>query len=186
MRHQHLVRLGTRLASLLVATSTFACSSQTPTASTVDTTTPDRRLERPDHLPMAARVLLSERMEHHGQAMSDIFWAVLFLDYPLADELAHEIATEPRLARPLQRDATELNSLLPETFFDLQDALSREAERLSAAAKARDPDATSEAFGALTRTCVRCHATYQEPRPSLRVPEGAEASAAGTKDPRLW
>jgi cytochrome c556 len=122
-------------------------------------------LPAPAHLPQAARNLLAERMQRHGAAMTDMVWAALFLDYESATDIAQEIAGEPRLARPLSRDASELNAVLPEAFFELQDELATRAAALAEVAPRRDPAALSAALGQLTDTCMRCHATY------LREPE---------------
>ena len=115
---------------------------------------------------MSARALISDRMQHHGQAMSDIVWSVLFLDFEAAADIADEIAQEPKLARPVRREANELNSLLPDQFFDLQDELAVRAEQLATAARAEEPEAISEALGALSSTCVRCHSAYLRDPPA--------------------
>lgn len=125
-----------------------------------------RTLPAPAHIPVAARALLSQRMQRHGVAMSDMMWAVMFLDYESTEDIAREIASEPRLARPLSRDASELNALLPSEFFDLQDALARAAENLATVAPERDPEQLSAAVAKLTDTCIRCHSAYlREPEP---------------------
>ena len=121
---------------------------------------PKGALPAPAHLSGTARRLISTRMERHGAAMSDLMWAALFLDYRSTAELAGEIADEPKLARPLSRDASELNAALPAGFFDLQDELATHARRLADEAAAEDPERLSTALGALTDTCLRCHATY--------------------------
>jgi hypothetical protein len=121
-----------------------------------------RELPRPERLPARARALLDERMQRHGAAMSDMLWAALFLDYPSAKEIAEEIATEPRLARPLERDASEANALFPDRFFDLQDDLVRAAGEVARAAEARDAARLADTMGRLSATCIHCHAAYLE------------------------
>lgn len=128
-------------------------------------TSAQKRLPPPGHFPPTARALLSDRMQHHGQAMSDIVWSVLFLDYDAAADIAEEIASEPQLARPVRREAGELNSLLPERFFALQEELVLRAKTLARVARTEDAGAIAQAIGELSGTCVRCHATY------LRNPE---------------
>lgn len=144
------------LSLLLAACSSGGGSSQAAPAEKPKT----RKLPAPQHLPASARALLSDRMQHHGQAMSDIVWSVLFLDYEAAADIAEEIAREPKLARPVQREASELNSLLPEQFFGYQDELAMRAQMLATAARAEDPEAVSQALGELSGTCVRCHSAY--------------------------
>lgn len=114
----------------------------------------------PAHLPQAARAILAERMQRHGAAMTDMVWAALFLDYDSAADIAQEIASEPRLARPFSRDASELNALLPESFFALQDELAARAEEVARVAPTKDPAALSASVGRLTDTCMRCHSAY--------------------------
>jgi cytochrome c556 len=130
-----------------------------------------RAMPRPERLPAAARALLDQRMQRHGAAMSDMLWATLFLDHDSAREIAVEIASEPRLARPFERDATQLNALMPERFFELQDELVANAEALAKVAETRDADGLAEAMARLTSTCIRCHSAYlgepaAEPQPA--------------------
>jgi hypothetical protein len=117
-------------------------------------------LPAPRHLSGTARALLHERMQRHAGQMEALGRAVITLDYRQAQELGADIAAEPMLARPLAGNATELNSSLPERFFQLQDALRASAREVSAAAAARNPDAMGDAYGRLARTCVSCHSTY--------------------------
>lgn len=125
-----------------------------------------RHLPAPEHLPSAARSVLKKRMERHGRDMGELMWAVLLLDYDTTQKLAQEVATEPLLARPLRGDASELNSLLPERFFTLQDELKTHAAALARVAPRHEPEAMAEAYGRLARTCVACHQVYlHEPGP---------------------
>ncbi|HEX2573149.1 MAG TPA: cytochrome c [Polyangia bacterium] len=125
-----------------------------------------RHLPTPEHLPSAARSILKKRMERHGRDMGELMWAVLLLDYDTTQKLAQQVATEPLLARPLAGDASELNSLLPERFFTLQDELKSNAATLARVAPQRDPEAMADAYGRLAHTCVACHQTYlHEPGP---------------------
>ena len=64
------------------------------------------------------------------------------------------------LAR-ISGDATELASALPATFFDLQDELRAQARTLGDAAEEQNPFHVANAYGRLSETCVRCHATYR-------------------------
>ncbi len=157
-------------AALLILPLVFACAA-TPTP--VATTEPARRMPEPAHIPEVARRLLSERMMSHGRDMSDLVWAMLFVDTMSVEEIADDIALQPRLARPMKNDASELASRLPASFFDLQDTLVTDATRLARAAKAEDLEAMADAYGALTATCVRCHSAYLTQPPERMTMEGA-------------
>jgi hypothetical protein len=85
----------------------------------------------------------------------------MVLDYRSIDERAAKISSDANLARPLTADATELNTALPERFFDLQDQLKARAAALSAAAARNDALAVADAYGKLSETCVSCHASYR-------------------------
>ena len=89
-------------------------------------------------LEPAAPALLHERMRRHVEDLAQLNRAVVALDFSTTQQLADQIASEPKLGRPLQQDATELNSQLPERFFLLQDDLQRSARDLANAAQARD------------------------------------------------
>jgi hypothetical protein len=125
-----------------------------------------RKLPAPAHLPETARDLLTERMMNHGNDMSDLMWATLFLDDQSVADIADHISTTPRFARPLTRDATELNSLLPPEFFELQDQLVERATELAENARRKDADAMAASYGALMQTCVRCHSVYMSEPPA--------------------
>ncbi len=101
-------------------------------------------------------------MENHGFEMTSLMWATLMLDRRTAAETTRAILAEPRLARPITQDASELNAGLPTAFFELQDRFVAAAEHLNEVAERPDssPHNLAEAFGALTQTCVSCHAVY--------------------------
>ncbi len=139
---------------------TVACASAPPpAASTV------RQMPEPEHIPLVARQLLAERMMTHGRDMSDLVWAMLFLDTRSVEEIADDIAAQPRIARPLANDASELASRLPAAFFDLQDQLVEDASRLADEARRDDLEGMTQAYSALTTTCVQCHAAYLQQPP---------------------
>lgn len=148
-----------RTLLLLLSLGGLSCASAPAPSARAAPTLPVKRPQ----LPESARMLLGDRMQHHGQAMSDIMWSVLFLDFEAAGEIAEEIAREPRIARPISRSAAELNSALPALFFDYQDQLVERAQRLAVATDTEDPETVSTALGALSQTCVRCHATFLDP-----------------------
>ncbi len=126
--------------------------------------TPPKRLAPPESLPGVAREILRARMVSHTQDMGALMSAIMVLEYDEIQTRAQAIAGDANLARPLTGDATELNSLLPAKFFDLQDALKRQAGILADAARRTDALGVANAYGALSETCVQCHATYRAGR----------------------
>ena len=119
----------------------------------------ERHLGEPK-LPLMARALIKKRMSNHSRNMTELVWAVVFLDYRESAQLASTIANEPRLARPTSEDATELNAAIPPRLFELQDELRRRALQLERSARQRDPNAVAKSYGVLAETCVSCHDTY--------------------------
>lgn len=125
---------------------------------------PPERLDPPDDLPEAARAILRHRMASHAQAMGDLMSAIMILKYEQIRERAQAIADDANFSRPLTGDASELNALLPERFFELQDEMKENAKALAAAASRMSAFETAEAYGKVSETCVRCHATYRAGR----------------------
>ena len=125
---------------------------------------PAQKLPVPKRLSPTARNVLDKRMQRHSRDLIPLVRTVVMLDYDRTAKLADSIVEDSMLARPLTGDASELNNQLPERFFTLQDELRSSARALGEAARHRDPEAVSDAFGRLSRTCVRCHSAYlQEP-----------------------
>jgi hypothetical protein len=121
-----------------------------------------RHFQERESLPPLARSILSQRMEAHSQEMTELFWAVVFLEHDAAQETALAISREPSIARPLG-DGDDLSSMLPARFFDLQDELRLGALDVAEAAKKGDDREIARAWGRLSEACVNCHAAYLEP-----------------------
>jgi hypothetical protein len=119
---------------------------------------PEHHLTVADRLPEAARAALHTQMHAHARGMMELVSTVTVLDYEGVRASADRVLEEPRVARPLGQDASELQ--LPERFFTLQDDLRRHLGAIRQAAAARDPETLSDELGAATRTCVRCHEAY--------------------------
>jgi len=115
-------------------------------------------LGTPEHIPPAARAVIRSRMQRHGAQLGTLVSRMVLLDYQGAARTAGEIYDEPTLARPLTGD--ELNGVLPERFFVLQDDLRVEARRLVTAAALGDSSRLVEEVGALTKSCISCHDLY--------------------------
>lgn len=116
----------------------------------------------PARLSDKARQLLRKRMRGHGDAMSSLVGDVLLLLYDQAAGDAQRIADR---ARAIERSDDNLQEL--QLLLDLQEQLRQRALTVVDAGRARDGAALGTAFGALTQTCVHCHAAYLEP-PSSR------------------
>jgi hypothetical protein len=125
-----------------------------------------RRLPPPRHLPELARPLLATRMAHHADDMEELVLSVILLEREVVATAAAAIASEPGLARPLPRDTTSLNAMLPERFFVHQEELKRGARQLAGDARAGDDETLAATFGQLVSTCVRCHSAYLYAEPA--------------------
>ena len=121
---------------------------------------PERHLQPVTHLSETARAALTTQMRSHARGMLELVSGVTVLDYEAVAASTQRLLEEPRIARPLTGDATELNGTLPVRFFTQQDQLRLDLQSLQHAARARDPEALAEAFGATSRTCIHCHESY--------------------------
>ncbi|MCA2979671.1 MAG: cytochrome c [Myxococcaceae bacterium] len=120
-------------------------------------------LARPDYLSALARQTLRRRMERHGRDMTTLMTSVVLLKREVAQSLASNLASEPRITRPLPDGRDDLNAALPERFFVLQDELRDRARQLAETAKSGKDKDLGEAFARLTQTCVACHSAYLNP-----------------------
>jgi cytochrome c556 len=103
-------------------------------------------------------------MANHANDMAALMSAIMILKYPEIETRANAIANETTFARPHTQDATELNSALPETFFQYQRELRVLASSLASAAHGLEPFQVADAYGKMSETCVKCHATYRAGR----------------------
>jgi hypothetical protein len=126
---------------------------------------PGPEIATPERIPPAARAVIRSKMQVHRAQMADLILRVVVLDYDGVARAGGAIFDEPTLARPLGGD--ELNGVLPERFFALQDDLRAEARRVVAAAARKDGPLIATELGVLTKTCVTCHDLY------LRGTDGA-------------
>jgi len=115
-------------------------------------------LPEPSSIPAPARQAIKAKMGRHDVQMQALVSRLILLDADGVARVAGEIFDEPSLARPIGGD--ELNGLLPERFFVLQDELRARARRLVTASANKDRRSMAEEFGALAKSCVDCHATY--------------------------
>jgi len=115
-------------------------------------------LPEPASLPPAARQVIKSKMGRHDTQMRRLVSSVIVLDEDGVARVAGEIFDEPALARPVAGD--ELNGMLPERFFVLQDDLKSRARALVIATQQHNRVALADEFAALTKSCVACHDTY--------------------------
>jgi hypothetical protein len=115
-------------------------------------------LAAPGSIPPAALTVLRTKMGHHQAQMTTLLHEVLLLNDDGIARAAGEIFDEPALARPLLGD--ELNALLPERFFTLQNDVRERARALVAASGRHDRAAVAQEFGSLSKGCVACHEVY--------------------------
>jgi hypothetical protein len=128
---------------------------------------PARHLPAPQYLSAQSRAELTTRMGQHGATMSNLVRAVVLLDRPTVRTLAGRIADEEIVAGLATRSGGP--SPLPEAFTRQQADLRTAAQRLAvAAALGGDDETLADQFGAVTRTCVSCHAVYLHGLPSGR------------------
>jgi cytochrome c556 len=159
-----------RLAPALPVALALACASASPPEPPQakqfrSAVSAPQRLAPPEDLSGTARHILRSRMASHADDMGALVGAVMVLDYRSVEERARHISADVSLARPLTGDATELNSALPDRFFDLQDQLKVHAGNLRSAAAKNDALGVASSYGKLSETCVSCHASYRQGRP---------------------
>lgn len=120
----------------------------------------ETRLAVAERLPEAARAALRTQMHTHARGMLELTSTATLLDYGGVRTTVARLLDEPRVARPLGRDATELNAQLPARFFTLQDQLRDELHTIDRDAAAHDPEGLAHSFGAAIQTCIHCHDAY--------------------------
>ena len=129
-------------------------------------------LARPPSITPAMLAVLKTKMGRHDLQMKALVARVILLDDDGVARAAGEVFDEPSVARPLAGD--ELNGVLPERFFALQDDLRSRARRLVIASERHDRAAVADEFAALSRACLSCHEVY------LRGADVAPSRPAGS------
>ncbi len=171
-----------RLSEIVLTTSLFWCcagagSAAPPPAApgaaapaATGKAAPAPSLPEPEWLPSEAREMLSARMQRHGEEMMLLLVSVMTLSHEDTQQLAEEVAAEPRLGRPNPGEKDTINARLPARFFDLQDQLRERANAVAAAAVAKDDGRIVRAYGQLAETCVSCHTVYLDPDSTFEMP----------------
>jgi len=148
--HKKIVAVSSGVLAVLVALALFLRPART--------IHPGPEMAVPERIPGPARAVIASKMRRHADQLPELVSHMVVLDYDGVARVAGAIFDEPRLARPVTGD--ELNGVLPERFFTLQDQLQAAARAAVEAAAQRDPQGTAAAAATLTRTCVDCHALY--------------------------
>ena len=149
MKHRHIIATTTAVAGAIALALLFMPKRSIG---------PDARLATPQSIPESVRAVIRSKMHRHAAQMTALVSSVAVLNYDGAARTAGEIFDEPTLARPITGD--ELNGMLPETFFQLQDALRAQAKDIVQAAARQDNRQLGETFAALTKGCISCHEVY--------------------------
>jgi len=150
MKNHHIVIATSTLVAGAIAVALILRPSRT--------ISPGPELAAPERISPAMRSVIRSKMQRHGEQLSALVSRVVVLDYDGVARTAGEIFDEPTLARPVAGD--ELNRVLPDRFFELQDALRTQARQVVDAAARHDSARMSEAFSSLTRSCIACHDLY--------------------------
>ncbi|MBT8492815.1 MAG: cytochrome c, partial [Deltaproteobacteria bacterium] len=116
------------------------------------------------------------QMARHGARINTLQWAALMLNHERTKDIALQISTEPRIARPTAEDDT-INAAIPMKFYDLQDELHAAAGELAKASESKKIHEIKRAYGQLTKTCIRCHSVY------TRTSERLSPEAQKPEDP---
>lgn len=103
-------------------------------------------------LSVEVRRGLSQRMQGHGQDMTQLLWSVVLLEHRDTRNLARGIRQMDRVPA----DAPNV----PRDFLEMQDNLLQAAAVLAHAPDRGNADEVAQAFGALMRSCVACHSRY--------------------------
>lgn len=115
-------------------------------------------LPAPTRIPPAARQVIRTKMNRHENQMRSLLSRAVLLDDDGVARIAGEIFDEPALARPLT--GSELNGLLPERFFVLQDEIKSRARRVVVASQRRDHAALADEIAGVMKGCIACHDAY--------------------------
>lgn len=131
-------------------------------AATMESITPlsGRSLEPIGDISEDSRSYLTKRMRNHGNQATDLLNAVILMDMVTTKRIARQIAKpESVSAMNLPREKA-LHLEFPETFFDMEEAMRKQALRLYAEATLATPDTVLREYSGLLLTCVGCHSLF--------------------------
>lgn len=169
----------------LLATGLLACQTSSQQSGNGSTTAANsakparsKEMATSTYLPAKAREKIREAMKAHGDDMTVLMWSIIFLDVDGSAEFARVIKDQPWLERPADPMAVPEDERVPEAIYAYQDEIKQRAEVLAEMAESSskmNASGLADAFGAVARTCVACHAAYLYDQQS--------AGAAGAADP---
>jgi hypothetical protein len=152
------------IAAVAVAAALVAgCEQDCPTAAATATAPPPAS---PEHLPQGVNAVQNEMRLLH-EALRDTVSAIALDTLSTIPERLDAV----HRARELTEHAIESgtyklsrNGDQLEAFEALDESFHTELEKLTAAAKANDPNATSTALGTVMGRCAGCHAQFRAPQ----------------------
>jgi hypothetical protein len=156
---------GTALAAFAVVTKSTAITGSVFLATVVGAAvllqsrrTAHDELTASPTMPAPARQVVRSKMARHEAQMKALVSRVVLLDDDGVARVAGEIFDEPALARPIGGD--ELNGMIPERYFALQDDLRARARQLVIASSSHNREAIANEFAAIAKSCVSCHQVF--------------------------
>jgi hypothetical protein len=111
-------------------------------------------------LSLSARMLLSARMQRHGESMVALMNSVVVLDWTEVKRATERLIDEPMIAPPLPGNEDSFNNQLPPSFFVHQQTLLSSIRSLHEAAVHRDDHELKVAFNGVADACIQCHSAY--------------------------
>lgn len=157
-----------RLATLLAALTAISALAQPGPVFPSKEEKEMARLLEPQTISSDVKTFLKSKMKSHNKDMRDLVLAIATLKYDEAKKFAQGIASAPRLDR-----ASGASVDLPAAYFSLQDSLKKQAESISAACDAKNPEDLAATFSAMMRTCVSCHNAFLVPIREKAAPKKA-------------
>ena len=132
------------------------------------------RLLEPQKVSAEVKNFLKGKMKSHNKDMRDLVLAISTLKYDEAKKFSQGIASAPRLDKSAGPSID-----LPPSYFTLQDSLRKQAEAITAACDAKNPDDLATTFSQMMRTCVSCHNAFLVPmREKASPPKDAKKDEA--------
>lgn len=117
----------------------------------------------PEYLSESTRVALHTRMASHARDMGELTSAIMILDYGRIETTAHALAYDVGVVPPESGAATP-HEVTPRKLLELEEDLRKQALVLYRAAQFTSALDVADAYGELSKTCVRCHAVYRAGR----------------------
>jgi cytochrome c556 len=109
--------------------------------------------------------LLRTEMREIAGGVQGIALSIATADWKSIEEISNKIRASYIMEKKLtSAQAKELENALPDQFKLLDAEFHQRADKLHAAAAARDPELTLFHYSRLVESCVRCHASFADKR----------------------